>query len=216
LSKPARGLDIVNKPERGGIVESTDTSSAGRLGGSTWARAKLGLAIAFSAFHVATSVVMGTSKETRARFEPYVGGYRDALRMTAKWGMFSKAPTTRHIRVEAVDDEGHTWVLATTEAQDKPVLERLRDVRVRKLLTNAASKKKLKKLGAAVLDGYCRSAAQDHLDVARVRLTRARSGKSPQRYEVLLQRTCRKDRPAHRPPEAAVANANVGRGSEAP
>jgi hypothetical protein len=156
------------------------------------------VAFVFAGFHISAVVTMGAGDDIRRRARPVFGFYADTLRMTPGWGMFSKPPAAAHYRIEVVDDRGRIHLLATTKAQGKPALERVRDVRLRKLLTRMGSKKTRRKLGPSILDGSCRAASLEGRNAARVQVvkqTTQRKGGRPRgerrsRFEVVLERAC--------------------------
>jgi hypothetical protein len=140
-----------------------------------WSRLSTGrkvlraLAAAFVVWHVAAIVAMGAGPRVRRALRSVFGFYEGRLKLTNTWGMFSKRPSSTHVRVEAVDARGGVHLLATTEADDKGLVERFRDARLRKIQTKLGSKKSRTSFGAAYLDGWCRVEGTHVPDVRETR-----------------------------------------------
>lgn len=157
-----------------------------------------GLAIGFFTWHVVAMVAMGASPPIRRVASAVFGFYGERMKMTNTWGMFSKRPSSTHVRVEAVDARGGVHLLATTEAHGKGVLERFRDARLRKIQTKLGVKKSRDRFGAAYLDGWCRVEATHIPDVRETRAVqvlhelRDDRGKVTREAEekVVLRRSC--------------------------
>ncbi len=156
------------------------------------------LAVAFFAWHVAAMSVMGASPKIRKVLQPAFGHYGEKLRLTNTWGMFSKRPSSTHVRVEAIDAAGEAHLLATTEAGKKGPLERFRDARMRKIQSKLGSAKDRARFGADYLDGWCRVEGKAIPEVREVRAVqilhelRDDRGKRTRSEEikVVLRRTC--------------------------
>lgn len=126
-------------------------------------------AIGFFTWHVVAMVAMGAGPPVRRAASRVVGFYGDRLKLTNTWGMFSKRPSSTHVRVEAVDARGGVHLLSTTEAHGKSVIERFRDARLRKIQSKLGSKKSRDRFGAAYLDGWCKVEGAHIPDVRETR-----------------------------------------------
>lgn len=155
-------------------------------------------AIVFFTWHVAAMLAMGASPAIRKVLSPVFSIYGGKLRMTNTWGMFSKRPSSTHVRIEAVDSRGQVHLLSTTEAGHKGPLERFRDARLRKIQAKLGSTKDRARFGAQYLDGWCRVEGKKIRGVREIRAMqvvhelrddrnrRTRSAHT----KVVLRRTC--------------------------
>lgn len=165
------------------------------------ARIRRGGAIAFAVFHLAAMFAMGTPSEVRKHFNPVFGFYDSRLKMTNTWGMFSKRPSSMHVRVEAVDRAGKVTVIADTHSVGKSLLERFADGRLRKIQSKLDSPKDRVRFGSDYLDGWCRFRALSVPDVTEVRAVQETHEMRDDRDRVtrkaqeavVLRRTCGKD-----------------------
>lgn len=112
--------------------------------------------LAFTIYHLSAVLLGGTIATFRRYFDPVVGFYSEGLRMTNTWGMFGRPPTTTNVLIEADRKDGTRLVLATTRASDRTLLERVRDVRVRKIQAKLAEEGDRQRFGQPFLDYYCR------------------------------------------------------------
>jgi len=161
-------------------------------------RARRALAILLSVYHLAAMFAMGTSAEFRKHFAPVFGFYEGRLKMTNTWGMFSKRPSSMHIRIEAVDGRGRSAVISDTHSVGKSLLGRFRDGRLRKIQAKLGSTKDRNRFGTDYLDGWCRLSASRMQGVAEVRAVqethelrddRGRVTRKP-KETIILRRTC--------------------------
>lgn len=178
-----------------------------------WARLPAGgklrraAAIVFFTWHAVAMVAMGASPPIRRVASRVFGFYGERMKMTNTWGMFSKRPSSTHVRVEAVDARGGVHLLATTEAHGKSVIERFRDARLRKIQAKLGAKKSRDRFGAAYLDGWCRVEGTHVPDVRETRAVqvihelRDDRGRVTREAEekVVLRRSCGPSRPSTLP-----------------
>jgi hypothetical protein len=170
---------------------------------SRWGQVKRVLAIAFATYHLAAVGVMGAAPKVRQLLGGPFTFYGDKLKLTNTWGMFSKRPSSTHVRVEAVDEDGKVWTLSTTEAQGKDLHDRFRDARLRKIQSKLGNKKDRQRFGAELLDGWCRYKGHRVEGVREVRAVemvhelRDERGKVVRtaHEEVVMRRTCGRLRP---------------------
>lgn len=172
------------------------------------------LAIAFTVFHLSAMFAMGATAKVRERFAPIFGFYEGRLKMTNTWGMFSKRPSSMHVRIEAVDDQDRVTVISDTHAVGKSILTRFRDGRLRKIQTKLGSPKERIRFGSDYLDGWCRYSASKLARVTEVRAVREthelRDDRGavtrPAEESVVLRRTCGRGRPRTLAVEREVEN----------
>lgn len=136
---------------------------------SRWGQLKRALAIVFATYHLAAMLVMGAAPKVRQVLGAPFSFYGDRLKLTNTWGMFSKRPSSTHVRIEAVDRDGRAWTLSTSVAQGKDLYGRFRDARLRKIQSKLGTKKDRQRFGAEVLDGWCRYAGKRVEGVREVR-----------------------------------------------
>ncbi len=162
------------------------------------ARARRVFAIFFVVFHLGAMFAMGTSPDVRKHFTPLFGFYDSRLKMTNTWGMFSKRPSSMHVRVEALGGEGHVTLISDTHSVGKSMLTRFADGRLRKIQAKLDSPKDRARFGSDYLDGWCRFRARDLPGVLEVRAVqethelrddRGRVTRKPSEA-VVLRRTC--------------------------
>lgn len=126
-------------------------------------------AIAFAVFHIGAMLVAGAIPPIKKFFQPVVGFYADGLRMSNAWGMFGKPPTSTHVVIEAVTEQGKTYVVSTTDAHGRSLGSRIRDVRIRKIQSRLVEEGDRARLGPAYLDFFCRDAQGDLGPIREVR-----------------------------------------------
>lgn len=128
-----------------------------------------GATTAFTIFHVFAMIVGGGTHEIKRPFVWVVGFYDQGMRMTNSWGMFGKPPGATHVTVEGEKMDG-TWVLlSTTSPKGKPLLRRLRDVRIRKLQGKLADIVDRQRWGLGYLDFFCRESKEQGVELRSVR-----------------------------------------------
>jgi hypothetical protein len=176
---------------------------------SRWGQLRRAAAIAFTTWHLVAMVAMGASPKVRRQFAPVFAVYNEKLKLTNTWGMFSKRPSSTHVRVEALDADGSVWLLATSEVDDKGLLQRFRDARLRKIQTKLGNQKDRLRMAKDYLDGWCRLSGQAVPEVREVRAIQSVhelrddrnriSRKAEER--VLERRTCGAGKPRSLPVE---------------
>ncbi|MFO0551253.1 MAG: hypothetical protein U0271_22885 [Polyangiaceae bacterium] len=117
-----------------------------------WVR---GAATAFTLYHVLAMILGGAVKDVRDKFAPAFGFYDQGLHMTNSWGMFGKPPDTSHVIVEGERADGSMVTLLTSVAQSRSLLERIRDVRVRKIQTKLTDGGERARWGYFYLEHFC-------------------------------------------------------------
>jgi hypothetical protein len=132
-------------------------------------RIRRGAAIAFTLFHLAAMFAMGAPAAVRKHFAPVFGFYDGTLKMTNTWGMFSKRPSSQHVRIEAVDADGKVTILSDTRSVGKSIFTRFVDARVRKIQSKLDSPKDRGRFGNEYVDGWCRFRASKLPKIAEVR-----------------------------------------------
>ncbi|NUP05935.1 MAG: hypothetical protein HOW73_07745 [Polyangiaceae bacterium] len=125
---------------------------------------------AFTLYHLVAMLVGGGTKEIKRPFQYVMGFYDEGLRMTNSWGMFGKPPGATHVVVEGVKPDGTTIQLATTRAADRTFIERIRDVRMRKIQGKLTDLQDRTRWGGPYLDYFCRDAKAKGLELKSVRI----------------------------------------------
>jgi hypothetical protein len=120
-------------------------------------------------YHLAAVLVAGAAGRPRELLGPYFHFYGSGLRMTDSWGMFGKPPVTTNVVVEGEERPGVFVPLVSSRADDRSTLERLRDVRIRKIQTKLTDAGDRKRWGDAYLDYFCAHHAPLALRPRRVR-----------------------------------------------
>lgn len=131
-----------------------------------------GALTAFTLYHVVAMLVGGAIKEFKRPFAPVLEAYDEGFRMVNSWGMFGKAPSSTHVVLEAEMRDGNKTLLSTTRAGDRGFLQRIRDVRIRKIQGKLIDNGDRARWGPAYMDYFCRLARQEYgPDVASVSAT---------------------------------------------
>ncbi len=133
-----------------------------------WLRAG---AMAFVLVHATCVLMTGAPKWFREPVWAAVAWYVDGLRMTNRWGMFSKPPRRETISVIADRREAESYTLTTNIQSTRGLWGRVVDARIRKILGNVNRDENKNIYGAPMLDYYCRIAREAHGDVWRLRVT---------------------------------------------
>jgi len=120
-------------------------------------------------YHLAAVLVAGAAGPPRDLLGPYFHFYGSGLRMTDSWGMFGKPPVTTNVVVEGEERPGVFVPLVTSRADDRSPLERLRDVRIRKIQTKLTDAGDRKRWGDAYLAYFCAHHAPLAMRPRRVR-----------------------------------------------
>ncbi len=128
-----------------------------------------GALLAFTLYHGLSMLVGGATKPIKQTFAWVFGAYDQGLRMTNAWGMFGKPPNATHVVLEGEKLDGSTIVLATTNARDRTLVERVRDVRIRKIQGKLAEYGDRSRWGREYLGWFCRDAAARGIDLKSVR-----------------------------------------------
>jgi hypothetical protein len=115
---------------------------------------------AFTLYHLVGLLYGGATKEIKRTFAYVFGFYDEGMRMTNSWGMFGKPPTATHVVVECERMDGTKFVISTTNAKDRTTLQRLRDVRIRKIQGKLTESGDRSRWGTAFLDYFCREAQE--------------------------------------------------------
>lgn len=128
-----------------------------------------GAIIAFTLYHALSMLVGGATKPIKQTFAWVFGAYDQGLRMTNAWGMFGKPPNATHVVLEGEKQDGTTIVLATTNARDRTFIERMRDVRIRKIQGKLAEYGDRARWGREYLGWFCRDAKDHGIELKSVR-----------------------------------------------
>ncbi len=128
-----------------------------------------GAATAFTIYHLTAVLLGGAVPSVRRHFAPLFGFYQDGLKMTNSWGMFGKPPLTDNVIVEAEQKDGTKVIVSTTRASDRPLFERIRDVRIRKIQAKLADGNDRNRIGMSYLDYFCRKGRAEGRDLRGVR-----------------------------------------------
>lgn len=115
---------------------------------------------AFTLYHLIGLLYGGATKDIKATFAYVFGFYDEGMRMTNSWGMFGKPPTATHVVVEGERMDGTKFVISTTNAKDRTLTDRLRDVRIRKIQGKLTEGGARARWGTAYLDYFCREAQE--------------------------------------------------------
>jgi hypothetical protein len=164
--------------------------------------------------HLGAMFLGGAITPVRKFFSPVIGFYAEGLRMSNAWGMFGKPPGSTNVSIEAVRKDGTKLQLSTTDAARRTLWERVRDVRIRKIIGKLADEGDRARLGPPFMDYFCKEAKARFGDVREVRAindiheTRDDSGAVTRAAstQVIVTRPCmavagqppRKDPPAFR------------------
>lgn len=97
------------------------------------ARARSAVVAIIASFHIAAMLVTGTHPVIRDALNPLFGWYSDGLRMTGRWGMFAKRPSSDVVVVVGVTEEGSRVDVATTVRSGEPLAARVYNGRLRKI-----------------------------------------------------------------------------------
>lgn len=119
--------------------------------------------------HLGAMFLGGAIAPVRKLFSPVIGFYAEGLRMSNAWGMFGKPPTSTNVSIEAVLKDGTKHQLSTTDAAKRTVWERVRDVRIRKIIGKLADEGDRGRLGPPFMDYFCTEAKARFGDVREVR-----------------------------------------------
>jgi hypothetical protein len=170
---------------------------------SRFGKAKRVFVASFVVWHLAAMFLNGGSSKLRRLVSPVFSVYVERLKLTNTWGMFSKRPSSTHVRIEAVDASGERHLLSTTGAGDKGLVERFKDARLRKVQSKIGVAKDRVRFGNDYLDGWCRLEGKKIPDVVEVRAVQEihelfddhnRSIRKA-KEQVILRRTCGPKRP---------------------
>jgi hypothetical protein len=113
------------------------------------------LGVAALGYHVAAVLVGGSAGPVREVLSPWFDFYANGLRMTDAWGMFGKPPMSTNVTIEADFGSGRFEEIATTHAPSRSLVDRVRDVRIRKIQSKLAEPGDRKRLGDAYLGYHC-------------------------------------------------------------
>ena len=137
-----------------------------RLGG----RVRVVFVVTFVVFHAACVLVTGLPKEHREKVWARIAWYADGLRMTNRWGMFSRPPRVASVLVIAEHRGGREQVLSTSIQTERSWWRRIVDVRLRKIQGNLTKDDHRRHHGHAFLEYWCRYARATAPGVWRVKL----------------------------------------------
>src|SRR5690606_8210004 len=127
LSIGARFL-LRPRPERGGL-------STVRPMPALKDEAIVAALLAFTVLDRGTTLLRGVPDAARQLVGPLLAWYGDGLRMVNTWGMFSRRTEQPEVVVRVWPAEGEPWMLLHS-SERASTLDRVRDVRLRKLLNN--------------------------------------------------------------------------------
>ena len=142
-------------------------------------RARRALVVGFVAFHTTCVLITGLPKPARELVWPLVEWYTDGLKLTNRWGMFSKPPRRAAVVVVADRASGDTVELSSSIQGERSLVERIVDVRLRKIQGNLTREDERRHLGRDYLGYWCRLALQADPSVRSVRLVE----KEPEKYD---------------------------------
>lgn len=128
------------------------------------------LATAALVLHISSMLIGSAISPIRNFFAPVLGFYTDGLRMTNSWGMFGKPPVSTNVDIEGVLDDGTSVPLSTTDAHKRSWLERIKDVRIRKIEGKLSEEPDRSRLASSFLDYYCRQATARYENVREVKV----------------------------------------------
>ncbi|MBK8942922.1 MAG: hypothetical protein IPM79_36335 [Polyangiaceae bacterium] len=131
-----------------------------------WIRGAL---TAFTIYHLFAMLVGGATKDFKKPFLYVFGFYDEGMRMTNSWGMFGKPPGATNVTVEGVRMDGSTVLLSSTDAHDRSLKERIRDVRIRKIQGKLTELGERKRWGTHYLEWFCRTSKEQGLELRAVR-----------------------------------------------
>jgi hypothetical protein len=159
------------------------------------------LATLLVSLHLGAALLAGTIPQIKDRLWPLVAFYAEGLCMINTWGMFSRAPTKDEVRVVGELPDGTSVLLASSIAGRGNLLERIADLRLRKILSRLAKEEPRREFGRESLAYYCRLSPQggERGGFERVGL-HLHSAADPAAPAVLLEIDCRA---APRAPERA-------------
>ena len=146
-------------------------------------RLKLCACVAFCVLHLGSVLVRGLPAAVRERVWPAFAWYGDGLRMTNTWGMFSLPPKTEQVNVVGVTRAGEAIALSRVQQAQKKLLDRVADVRLRKIQNRLREKDVRDHWGVDYLRYFCRQRPE----LSRVSLVLEAPAHPP---EVLLQVGC--------------------------
>jgi hypothetical protein len=150
----------------------------------SWQRLKLTGCVAFCLLHLTAVLVRGLPPAARDLVWPAFAWYGDGLRMTNTWGMFSLPPKTEQVNVVGVTRAGESVELSRVQQATKQLLDRVTDVRLRKIQNRLREKEVRDHWGKDYLRYFCRQ----HPELSRVSLVLEAPSQAPQ---VLLRVGCR-------------------------
>lgn len=135
--------------------------------------------VAFTVLHLGTTLLRGVPDAARQPVWPLVAWYGDGLRMVNTWGMFSRRTEQPEVVVRVWPAEGEPWMLLHS-SERASTLDRVRDVRLRKLLNNLNENGSLQRQGKELCRYACQAAADRSERVRRVEVLEAREGSAHQ------------------------------------
>jgi hypothetical protein len=111
--------------------------------------------------------------------------------MAETWGMFSRPPEDIQVFVYGVDERGGRVELATSNARQRKLWNRVVDVRMRKMQTRLVEEGHRNAWGKHYLDYYCRQHAEEtRFQRVELELLRAQPDSSRSTGEVMLRVDC--------------------------
>lgn len=120
--------------------------------------------------HATCVLVTGAPDWFRDRVWGAIAWYGDGLRMTNKWGMFSKPPRRAEVVVLADPRGGEPFELSTNLQTRRGPWERVVDTRIRKIQGNAIREENRHHYSQTMLEYYCRLARERDPRVWRTRV----------------------------------------------
>lgn len=149
------------------------------------------LATLFVLLHVSVVLLRGGPPWLREPLWGLVAWYGDGLRMAETWGMFSRPPEDVQVFVYGVDEHGGRVELATSNARERKLWNRIVDVRLRKMQTRLVEEGHRNAWGKHYLDYYCRQGADEpRWQHVELELLRAHAEPKPKAGEVMLRVNC--------------------------
>lgn len=161
-------------------------------------RLRQSAAAALVIVHLGAALLGGTLPIMKDPLWPLVAWYADGLLMSNTWGMFSRPPSQDEVRVVGEREGGPTLILATTVPRQQSWMERVRDVRLRKIQSRLAKEDARREYGDVYLAYFCREAG-----LREVRLELHPPHAAAERGRVLASRRCTAGEP--KPPRVRRA-----------
>jgi hypothetical protein len=136
--------------------------------------------------HISAALLSGATPVLKDRLWPLVRWYAEGLCMITTWGMFARPPATDDMLVIGEPAHGGELELSSSVATRRRFVDRVVDVRLRKIQRKLSKADVRRELGREYLAYFCRLGAERKQPLERVHLRLVPARPSAERQPATL------------------------------